>query len=235
MQYVIQKLIQSQLFGSLLGIFLTAFLTYTVTRWSDRRKKNLDVLTFQLKHIFTPLYTMVNGKRTEEIDKSRLYRSLDLKRKKYLIYFPDEFLDIIRKMDREADEISDRTVYICKEYIEYRYLSLKKQLGYTGRGWNILRKNYFKSYTALKLTLLLSVSLQLLCLGAVLIDDGFLYHEYPKAYAFVTNAFAVLAVINLFIVLVYIIFVLFHISSLYENKPNQDKSADNTSNRAKML
>lgn len=212
---LIREIIADSVFGSILAVVLTALLTYTFTQMANKKIKYLDVYSIQLKKIFLPLYLCVVNKKIKDIDKKLFYKNLITKKRQMYLYVPDNLSRIIERLERqiENENVSDHTIKLCKDYIEYKYFKLRNILGYSDRKFSVVKHNFFRTYNIIKICGYINISVQAIILAIVMIAEVAVY--YNDFFELLTIIFAISAMINLVITILYIYFTIYWIIGLY--------------------
>lgn len=200
--------------ASIVAVILTAILSYVFTKRSENKKHNVEIYMQQLEKVFLPLYLLVFDKKIEDIDFQNLLQNMKTKKRKYFLYLSCDFLKIIKKLEKEITQgnVTKNTKRLCKKYIEFEYLRLKRILGFPHK-----IEEYFSSYFKYNIFRNIIYFAQIALLFSITflaIFGSELYHNYSNVYQILSNIIGIVFFINillLFAAIMYYLYWLFYL------------------------
>ena len=195
--------------ASIVAVILTAILSYVFTKKSENKKHNVEIYMQQLEKVFLPLYLLVFDKKIEDIDFQNLLQNMKTKKKKYFLYLSFDFLKIIKKLEKETTQgyITKTTKKLCKKYIEFEYLKLKRILGFPHK-----IEEYFSSYFKYNMFRNIIYFAQIALLFSITFLALFgseLYHNYSNIYLILSNIIGTVFIINILLLYAAIMYYLY--------------------------
>lgn len=183
--------------ASIIAVILTAILSYAFTKRSENKKHNVEIYMLQLERVFLPLYLLVFDKKIEDIDFQNLLQNMKTKKRKYFLYLSYDFLKIIKKLEKETIQgnITKNTKRLCKKYIEFEYLRLKRILGFPHK-----IEEYFSSYFRYNMFRNIIYFAQIALLFSITflaIFGSELYHNYSNVYQILNSIIGIVFIINI--------------------------------------
>ncbi|SDF60552.1 hypothetical protein SAMN05660368_01025 [Marvinbryantia formatexigens] len=204
--------------ASIVAVILTATLSYVFTKRSENKKHNVEIYMQQLEKVFLPLYLLVFDKNIEDIDFQNLLQNMKTKKRKYFLYLSCDFLKIIMELEKEITQgnITRNTKRLCKKYIEFEYLRLKRILGFPHK-----IEEYFGSYfryIVFRNVIYFAQIALLFSITFLSIFGSELYHNYSNAYQILCNLIGILFLFNILLLFAAIMYYLYWFFYLRKNK-----------------
>lgn len=190
------ELIKTDFGKSLFTMIVTAAVTHFLTKKSEDDKKTKQIMEVELNKIYLPLFVFVQKMDFSVKDAESLLKNMKDKKKKYLIYISDTYLNYIKKLEYELEkdgEVNYRTIIRCKKYIEWEYLRLKRKLKYPYK--QDFTNKYFLFYLSKAILADVHVSIAILFLIYIMFWNDLYETNYEPIVTYITFFVIMLEVI----------------------------------------